>query len=196
MEKYQSNKIVVGVDEVGRGCLAGPVTSAAVILPDELSQEFRDIVKDSKKLTEKKRKLAFELIKKEALEWSVFFVDEGTIDDLNILNATHKSMHNALELLPTKPELILVDGDSFPNYKDIEHKTVIKGDNKYYCIAAASIVAKVSRDDYMSKLHEEHPLYGWNTNKGYGSKKHRDSIITNGVTKYHRKSFLKKILQS
>jgi ribonuclease HII len=197
MEQYNTNITnVVGVDEVGRGCLAGPVVSGAVILPKELSQEFKDIVKDSKKLSEKKRYAAVELIKKEALDYTVGFVNSETIDKFNILKATHISMHKALNKLKIKPNLILVDGDSFTEWEDVEYETVVKGDNKYYCIAAASILAKIVRDEYMLKLHEEYPYYGWDTNKGYGSKKHRDVIINEGVVHHHRKTFLKKILQN
>jgi len=193
---FHKDKVEVGLDEVGRGCLSGPVVSAAVILPKELSQEFRDIVKDSKKLSENKRLKASKIIKEEAIEYTIGYIDNEVIDKINILKATYASMHKSLNMLKTMPEHIIVDGDSFSEYEDIEHTCVVKGDNKYYSIAAASILAKVSRDEYMKELHHEHPKYGWKSNKGYGSKEHRDAILAEGYTKYHRKTFLKNILQS
>lgn len=188
-----TNQVEAGIDEVGRGCLAGPVVAAAVILPKDFESE---LVMDSKKLTERRRKLAFEEIKEKALDWSVSFVDSETIDDINIQNATFKAMHDSVDKLNIKPERLLVDGNIFEQYKDIPHDCITKGDDKFYSIAAASIVAKVIRDDYMSNLHKEYPQYGWDSNKGYGSKKHRDILQEIGTTKYHRQSFLKKILQS
>jgi ribonuclease HII len=194
LESYHTEgKIEVGLDEVGRGCLAGPVVASAVILPPDFDY---DIVKDSKKLSEKKRKVAYDLIKEHAIDYSIKFMDAKSIDDNNILQSTMMAMHYCLDELTTKPNHILVDGDYFNNYQDIEHTTVIKGDNKFYSIAAASILAKVTRDEYMKEQHELHPNYKWDSNKGYGSKAHRDAIIEHGTTDLHRMTFLRNILQS
>jgi ribonuclease HII len=152
------------------------------------------IVKDSKKLTEKQRKKSLEIIKKEALDYSVGFIDCDVIDKFNILKATHMSMHKALHGLKIKPEHILVDGDNFTEWGEVKHTCIIKGDNKYYSIAAASIVAKVTRDEYMKVLHNEFPSYDWYSNKGYGTKKHISTLIEEGISPHHRISFLKKIL--
>jgi ribonuclease HII len=182
---------IAGIDEVGRGCLAGPVFSAAVILPKEFES---DLIKDSKKMSEKKRLQAFELIKEVALSWNYSFVEPSIIDEINIQNATYLSMLNSINNLKVKPEHLLIDGDKFNADIDIDHTCVIKGDNKYLSIAAASIVAKVLRDKYMKNLHKQYPIYNWESNKGYGSKEHIIKISENGVTEHHRKSFLKKIL--
>jgi ribonuclease HII len=190
---FHLTRIEVGLDEVGRGCLAGPVVSAAVILPKDF--DF-PIVKDSKKLSEKKRKEAFELIKEKALAYSISFVPPQTIDKINILQATMESMHNCLDTIGMDYEHILVDGNYFTQYKDKIHTCVIKGDNTYYSIAAASILAKVSRDEYMKELHKQFPQYKWDGNKGYGSSEHIEVIKNLGITEHHRKSFLKNILQS
>ena len=186
-----TESVVVGLDEAGRGCLAGPVVVAAVILPPNF---YSKIVKDSKKLSEKKRIEAFDEIKKTALYWSISYIDPKEIDELNILQATMKGMHNCLDELNGKYNHILVDGNYFNKYQDIPHTCVIQGDNTYFSIAAASILAKVSRDEYMKKLHLEHPEYGWCSNKGYGSKPHMDKIKEIGYTEHHRKSFLKNII--
>lgn len=186
-------KILIGLDEAGRGCLAGPVVMAGVILPKDFQS---DIVKDSKKLSEKKRKEAFELIKQEAIAWSISFISPDDIDDLNILQATMKGMHQCLNELEGKYNHILVDGNYFNPYKNIPYDCVIKGDNTYYSIAAASILAKVSRDEYMKKLHLSHPEYDWCSNKGYGSSSHIQKIKDIGYTEHHRKSFLKNIIQT
>lgn len=186
-------KIVIGLDEAGRGCLAGPVVIAGVILPNGFQS---DIVKDSKKLSEKKRKEAFELIKQEAIAWSISFISPDDIDDLNILQATMKGMHQCLTELEGSYNHILVDGNYFNPYKDIPHDCIIKGDNTYYSIAAASILAKVSRDEHMKKLHLSHPQYDWCGNKGYGSSSHIQKIKDIGYTEHHRKSFLKNIIQT
>lgn len=170
--------------------------SAAVILPKELSEEFKNSIRDSKKLTEKRRKIAFELIKKEAIDYSIGFIDSNVIDKFNILQATFMSMHKALHGLNTVPEHILVDGNTFDSWEDIPYDCVIKGDDKYYSIAAASIIAKVTRDEYMKEIHKKYPTYGWDSNKGYGSKTHRDVIISEGITEFHRTTFLKNILQN
>lgn len=182
---------IAGIDEVGRGCLAGPVFSAAVILPKDFES---DLIKDSKKMSEKKRLEAFELIKEVSLSWNYSFVEPSIIDEINIQNATYLSMLNSVNNLKIKPEHLLVDGDKFSVDTDIDYTCVIKGDNKYLPIAAASIVAKVLRDKYMKNLHLQHPKYNWGSNKGYGSKEHILKIVENGVTEHHRKSFLKKIL--
>jgi ribonuclease HII len=184
-------KIEVGIDEAGRGCLAGPVVSAAVILPKNFNNS---LIKDSKKLSEKKRKEAYKIIVENALNYSVSLVLPETIDKINILQATMLSMHNCLDNLEGFNH-ILVDGNYFNKYKDIPQTCVIKGDDTYYSIAAASILAKVSRDEYMKELHNEFPVYNWDSNKGYGTKYHTDMIKEVGYTKHHRLSFLKNILQ-
>lgn len=188
---YNNNLIEAGIDECGRGCLAGPVVAASVILPKDFDSE---IIDDSKKLSEKRRKIAFEEIKENAIDWSYHFIESSVIDDINIQQATFKAMHGSLDKLKIRPELLLVDGNTFNSYQDIPYETIIKGDSKYLSIAAASIVAKVIRDEFMVKLSEEYPNYMWKNNKGYGSKQHRDNIVKEGVTPYHRKSFLKNIL--
>lgn len=190
---HTEGKIEVGVDEVGRGCLAGPVVASAVILPNDFDY---DIVKDSKKLSEKKRKEAYKLIIENAIDYSIEFVGPDYIDEHNILEATMYAMHKSLNKLTTKPQHILVDGNYFNGYKDIPHTCVVKGDNTYYSIAAASILAKVTRDEFMEQAHNDHPHYKWDSNKGYGSKVHRDAILEHGTTPLHRMSFLKNILQS
>ena len=175
-----------GIDEAGRGSLAGPVTAAAVILP--LGSNIAGL-NDSKKLSKSQRdKLRIE-IENKALAYSVVSIDSGEIDKINILNATIKAMHKAIELLNIKPDHLLIDGNYFNNYKNIPHKCIIKGDSKYQNIAAASILAKTHRDKIMIDLHQKFNKYGWITNKGYGTKQHRQAISENGTTKYHRKSF-------
>lgn len=188
-----TDDIEAGIDEVGRGALAGPVVAAAVILPKDFKS---DIIKDSKKLTEKRRKLAFEEIKEHAIAWSVSFVEANYIDKINIQNATFAAMHEAVKTLEVVPERLLVDGNTFNPYDGIPHNCIVKGDDKFLSIAAASIVAKVIRDDYMTKIHEKYPQYEWSGNKGYGSLKHRETIQEQGITQYHRKTFLKNILKS
>lgn len=190
---HTESKIEVGLDEVGRGCLAGPVVASAVILPNDFDY---DIVKDSKKLSEKKRKEAYDLIKEHAVDYSISFVDAKNIDEFNILQSTMVAMHNCLDTLSVKPNHILVDGNVFNEYQKIPFTCVVKGDNKFYSIAAASILAKVTRDEYMKKEHEKYPMYKWDSNKGYGSKAHCDAILEHGTTPQHRMTFLKNILQS
>lgn len=190
---HDPKSIEVGLDEVGRGCLAGPVVTAAVILPKDFDYP---IVKDSKKLSEKKRKEAFELIKEKALGYTISFIDPKTVDRVNILQATMLGMHECLDSIKIDFNHILVDGNYFNKYKEIPHTCVIKGDDTYYSIAAASILAKVSRDEYMKELHKEFPDYQWEGNKGYGSTGHIETIKKIGITEHHRKSFLKNILQS
>lgn len=175
-----------GTDEAGRGCLAGPVTAAAVILPFNFENQ---ILNDSKKLSEKKRELLKPIIEIEALTYSVSHVFEEAIDAINILNASILAMHKAIDGLYNVPEFIIVDGNRFKPYKNIPFETIIKGDGKYLSIAAASILAKTYRDEYMKRIHEEFPMYHWNQNKGYPTKTHRDAIRKYGITKYHRKSF-------
>ena len=175
-----------GCDEAGRGCLAGAVYAAAVILP----QDFRnDLLNDSKQLTERQRYALREVIEREALAWAVGVVTPQEIDEINILNASFLAMHRAVAQLKIRPQHLLIDGNRFKPYPGISHTTVVKGDGKYLSIAAASILAKTYRDDYMNRLHEEYPYYDWNHNKGYPTKKHRAAIATRGTTPYHRLSF-------
>lgn len=183
---YIKNTIEAGCDEAGRGCLSGPVVAAAVILPKDFENK---ILNDSKKLSEKKRYELRPLIEREALAWGVGIVDHKEIDEINILNASFLAMHRALDQLFLRPEAILVDGNRFNAYEDVEHHCIIKGDAKYYSIAAASVLAKTYRDDIMNQLHEEYPLYDWLGNKGYPTKKHRAAIKEHGATPYHRMSF-------
>ncbi len=185
--------VEAGVDEVGRGALAGPVVAAAVILPKDFES---DIIKDSKKLTEKKRRLAFDEIMENAIDWSVSFVEPSHIDRINIQKATFKAMHDSIGRLKVKPELLLVDGNIFDGYENIPHNCIIKGDDKYLSIAAASVVAKVIRDEYMEEISKKYPNYKWDSNKGYGSVKHRETIKKEGITEHHRKTFLNNILKS
>jgi ribonuclease HII len=180
------NLLEAGCDEAGRGCLAGPVVAAAVILPAEYSHHE---LNDSKQLSKKTRERLKNEIINSAKAWNVAFVDNNAIDELNILRASIKAMHLALEGLAVQPQFIIVDGSVFYSYKDISHKTVIKGDSIYYSIAAASVLAKTFRDEYMEKIHNEFPQYGWDKNKGYPTAVHREAIAKHGITPYHRKSF-------
>lgn len=179
-------RIEAGCDEAGRGCLAGAVFAAAVILPADYQNENLD---DSKKLSEKKRYQLRDEIERDALAWAVGIVSPEEIDKINILNASFLAMHRALDQLDVRPEALLIDGNRFKPYKDIPHTTVVKGDGKYMSIAAASILAKTYRDDYMMKLHQEYPQYHWDSNKGYPSKAHREAIRIFGTTPYHRMSY-------
>ena len=190
--RFSKSEFEVGIDEAGRGSIAGPVTASAVILPKGFNNKYLD---DSKKLSEKKRLELKIIIEKEAIDYSVFFINAKIIDKINILNSTFKAMHGALNNLKTQPNFILVDGNKFIQYNDIPHKCIIKGDGKYQNIAAASILAKTYRDEYMKKLHSKYPEFGWNTNKGYGTKFHMDMINKHGKTDFHRKSFNIKKLQ-
>ena len=178
--------IEAGCDEAGRGCLAGPVFAAAVILPSDFSSE---LLNDSKKLTEKQRYELRPIIESAALAWAVGLYTNEEIDEVNILNASIFSMHRALDQLSVHPEHIIVDGNRFKPYKNIPYTTVVKGDGKYLSIAAASVLAKTYRDDFMLALHEEYPEYGWNQNKGYPTSIHRNAIQKYGITPFHRKSF-------
>ena len=184
--KYFKDKVEAGCDEAGRGCLAGPVFAAAVILPEDFSNEM---LNDSKQLSEKKRDQLRQIIEKEALAWAVAQVDNEEIDQINILNASITAMHRALDALTVTPERILVDGNRFKPYRDIAHHCIVKGDGKYMAIAAASILAKTHRDEYMRQLHEQYPVYDWQRNKGYPTAAHREQIRQHGITPYHRKSF-------
>jgi ribonuclease HII len=184
--KYSSFDLECGTDEAGRGCLAGPVTAAAIILPDSFRHSF---LNDSKQLSEKKRNLLKPIIEKEALTFGVQHIFESEIDSINILNASIKAMHGSIEKLKTIPDFIIVDGNKFKPFNTIPHETIIKGDSKYLSIAAASILAKTYRDNFMEKIHEEFPMYNWKQNKGYPTKEHRAAIKEFGITKYHRKSF-------
>lgn len=183
---YSQNKLEAGCDEAGRGCLAGPVFAAAVILPQNYNHPF---LTDSKKLSEKIRYALRIEIEKDALGWAVDFVLPSEIDKINILKASILAMHRAIEKLPLIPELLLIDGNKFIKYKKISHKCIIKGDATYFSIAAASVLAKTYRDDYMKKIHNDYLFYAWNKNKGYPTIEHRKAIEMNGITPYHRKSF-------
>ena len=178
--------IEAGCDEAGRGCLAGAVYAAAVILPPDFQNE---LLNDSKQLAERQRYLLREVIEREALAWAVGVVTPEEIDQINILNASFLAMHRAIDQLKLRPEHLLIDGNRFKKYRDLPHTTVVKGDGKYLSIAAASILAKTYRDDYMNALHQEHPFYDWNKNKGYPTKKHRAAIREHGATPYHRMTF-------
>ena len=182
------NKVLIeaGFDEAGRGCLAGSVYAAAVILPKDFKNE---LLNDSKQLTEHQRYALREVIEKEALAWAVGVVTPAEIDEINILNASFLAMHRAVDGLKLKPQHLLIDGNRFKKYQDVPHTTVVKGDGKYLSIAAASILAKTYRDDYMKALHEEYPYYDWSSNKGYPTKKHRAAIREYGTTPYHRMTF-------
>jgi len=183
---YNEGKIEAGCDEAGRGCLAGSVYAAAVIFPADYQNEE---LNDSKQLTDKKRHQLREIIERDALAWAVGVVTPEEIDKINILNASILAMHRALDQLTVRPEAIIVDGNRFKQYGKIPHTCIVKGDAKYLSIAAASILAKTYRDDYMDGLAEEYPQYDWKSNKGYPTKKHREAIRQYGVTPYHRMSY-------
>lgn len=184
--KFSSFKLECGTDEAGRGCLAGPVTAAAVILPLSFNN---DLLNDSKQLSEKNRNILKAIIETESLTFAVHHILELEIDSINILNASIKAMHHSIEKLHISPEYIIVDGNKFKPFQEIPYKTIVKGDSKYLSIAAASILAKTYRDEYMEKIHKEFPMYNWKQNKGYPTKEHRAAIEKYGITKYHRKSF-------
>ena len=193
---YYEGLIEAGCDEAGRGCLAGSVYAAAVILPDGYQN---DLLNDSKQLTEKRRYELREIIERDAVAWAVGIVTPEEIDKINILNASILAMHRALDQLKVRPQAIIVDGNRFKPYREpitlnpepitIPHTTIVKGDGKYLSIAAASILAKTYRDDYMNQLAEEYPQYDWRSNKGYPTKKHREAIRQHGTTPYHRMSY-------
>lgn len=183
---YYESLIEAGCDEAGRGCLAGSVYAAAVILPPDYQNE---LLNDSKKLTAKKRYALREEIERDAIAWAVGIVTPEEIDKINILNASFLAMHRALDQLKVRPEAVIVDGNRFKPYQDLPSTTIVKGDGKYLSIAAASILAKTYRDDYMLSLAEEYPQYDWQSNMGYPTKKHRQAIREHGITPYHRKSY-------
>lgn len=186
LKHYHPELIEAGCDEAGRGCLAGPVFAAAVILPKEFEHED---LNDSKILTSEQRNDLRVIIEREAISWAVTSVSHQEIDEINILQASLEGMHRSLDKLRVRPELILVDGNRFKPYPWIQHVCVVKGDGKYACIAAASILAKTHRDDYMESLHDKHPNYAWNTNKGYPTEEHRAAIRKHGVSSFHRMTF-------
>ncbi|HEX2934604.1 MAG TPA: ribonuclease HII [Bacteroidales bacterium] len=183
---YQTDYMEAGCDEAGRGCLAGPVFAAAVILPVDY---FHPLLNDSKQLTEKQRDCLRCEIEREAIAWAVESSDNLFIDKHNILKASIYTMHKALEKLKQRPGFVIIDGNYFLPYGDIPHKTIVKGDALYYSIAAASVLAKTHRDEYMENLHLEFPIYQWNSNKGYPTLAHRKAIAAHGICDYHRKSF-------
>ena len=186
LKAFYKYDLEAGTDEAGRGCLAGPVTAAAVILPKDFSN---DSLNDSKILSATKRDLLRPIIETNATSFGIAHIFPDEIDKINILNASFLAMHKALDQLDTKPEFIIVDGNRFTPYHNISHACIVKGDGKYLSIAAASILAKTFRDAYMKKIHLEYPMYNWLKNKGYPTKEHREAIRKYGITKYHRKTF-------
>ena len=182
----EQGRIEAGCDEAGRGCLAGPVFAAAVILPEGYCNE---LLNDSKKLTEHRRDQLRTIIERDALAWAVGVVTAEEIDHINILNASFLAMHRAVDALTVRPEHLLIDGNRFKPYHDTPHTCIVKGDGKMMSIAAASILAKTHRDEFMARIHEEFPQYAWNINKGYPTKAHRAAISQYGPSPYHRKSF-------
>lgn len=183
---FHDNLIEAGCDEAGRGCYAGPVFAAAVILPKDF---YHPTLNDSKQLTaEQRHELKF-VIKENAIAYAVAMVDNDEIDQINILRASFKAMHLALDKLKKRPSFLLIDGNRFTPYKKLKHECIIEGDGLYASIAAASVLAKTHRDAYMKRLHKEFPHYNWKQNKGYGTEEHRNAINTHGICKYHRKSF-------
>lgn len=187
LQKFlQEGRIEAGCDEAGRGCLAGPVFAGAVILPDGFENE---LLNDSKQLTEKQRDYLRPIIEAEAICWGVGIVSPEEIDNINILNASFLAMHRAIESMNIIPEVLLIDGNRFKPYKNIPHVCIVKGDSKMMNIAAASILAKTHRDEYMLRLHNDYPQYGWASNKGYPTKTHRNAISLHGTTPHHRLTF-------
>lgn len=180
------NVTEAGCDEAGRGCLSGPVFAGAVILPEDFHHPW---LNDSKKISEKKRDTLRPIIEKEAIAWAVGSVSPKEIDEINILNASFLAMHRAIEQLTTIPELLLIDGNRFSPYLGIIHECIVKGDSKFMSIAAASILAKTHRDEYMYDIATQYPMYDWVNNKGYPTKKHREAVIKHGATEYHRLTF-------
>ncbi|HZK07713.1 MAG TPA: ribonuclease HII [Bacteroidales bacterium] len=184
--RFSENYVEAGCDEAGRGCLAGPMFAAAVILPADFRNELLD---DSKKLTHQQREELRPIIEREALAWEVASVDNLVIDEINILRASFRAMHLAIAQLQVKPELLLIDGNRFDPYPDIPHQCIIRGDGQYMSIAAASVLAKTHRDAFMCSLHDEYPFYNWKQNKGYPTSAHREAIMIHGITPLHRRSF-------
>lgn len=183
---YKEGVVEAGCDEAGRGCLAGSVYAAAVILPPDY---HNDKLNDSKQLTASQRYALREDIERDAIAWALGIVTAQEIDEMNILRASITAMHRAIDALKVRPQHLIIDGNRFYKYQDLPHVTVVKGDGKYLSIAAASILAKTYRDDYMKELHNEYPFYGWNHNAGYPTKEHRQGIETHGTTPYHRMTF-------
>ncbi len=179
-------RIEAGCDEAGRGCLAGPITAAAVILPEDFHNE---LLNDSKQLTERQRELLRPIIEREAIAWAVAFVSPQEIDEINILRASFTAMHRAIDQLTTRPEALLIDGNRFIKYQDIPHTCIVKGDGKMMSIAAASVLAKTHRDEYMQRIAQDFPQYAWDKNKGYPTPAHRAAIELHGATPHHRMSF-------
>ena len=186
ISNFQTALTEAGCDEAGRGCLAGAVFAAAVILPKHYKN---DLLNDSKKLNATKRYELRNIIERDALAWGIAAVERDTIDEINILNAALLAMHIAIKRLSIRPQLLLIDGNRFKPFEDLPHHCIVGGDGKYLAIAAASILAKTYRDDYMEQLHHEYPGYGWNKNKGYGTMAHRTAILKYGTTPHHRMSF-------
>ena len=183
---FSGTKIEAGCDEAGRGCLAGPVVAAAVILPKNFRHRY---LNDSKKMTESQRKELYPIIKSKALAWGIGLVDHSEIDKMNILNASFEAMHRAVKQLKLTPELLIIDGNRFNPYEGISHECIIKGDGKFKSIAAASVLAKVFRDEFMQAAHLKYPHYSWDKNKGYPTKEHRKGIEIHGPTPIHRMTF-------
>ncbi len=183
---YYNGRIEAGCDEAGRGCLAGSVYAAAVILPNDY---HNDILNDSKQLTARQRYTLRGEIERDAVSWALGIVTAKEIDELNILRASILAMHRAIDNLKVRPEALIIDGNRFTKYHNLPHTTIVKGDGKYLAIAAASILAKTYRDDYMKELHEQYPYYGWDHNAGYPTKEHREGIAQHGTTPYHRMTF-------
>ncbi|AUC13987.1 ribonuclease HII [Tenacibaculum sp. SZ-18] len=183
---YSGFSLEAGTDEAGRGCLSGPVVAAAVILPENFEHSF---LNDSKQLSKKKRDELRIYIEERAVSYAVSFIQNEEVDELNVLQASIEGMHRSIARLSETPEFIIVDGNKFKPFGEIPHETIVKGDAKFMSIAAASILAKTYRDEFMTKIHEEFPIYNWKKNKGYPTKEHREGIKTHGATKYHRKSF-------
>lgn len=183
---YNENLIEAGCDEAGRGCLAGSVYAAAVILPKDYRN---DALNDSKCLSASRRYKLREEIMRDAVAWAVGVVTPSEIDEINILNASILAMHRAVDQLSVRPQALIIDGNRFRPYQDLPYTTIVKGDGKYQSVAAASILAKTFRDDYMKELHEQYPFYGWNRNAGYPTREHREAIREHGITPYHRKTF-------
>lgn len=183
---YSGFQLEVGTDEAGRGCLSGPVVAAAVILPSDFHHE---LLNDSKQISEAKRKILKPIIEQEALSYAVSFIHNEEVDQLNVLQASLTGMHRSIEQLKCSPEFIIVDGNKFKPYQNVPHQTIVKGDAKFKSIAAASVLAKTYRDEFMEKIHKEFPFYNWKKNKGYPTQEHRAAIVQHGISKYHRKSF-------
>ena len=183
---YSGFSLEAGTDEAGRGCLSGPVVAAAVILPKDFTHPF---LNDSKQLSKKKRGELRPFIEENAIAFGVSFVWQDEVDKINVLQASITGMHRSIALLQIEPEYIIIDGNKFRSYKNIPYQTIVKGDSKYMSIAAASVLAKTYRDEYMEKIHDEFPMYNWKKNKGYPTKEHRNGIREFGTTKYHRKTF-------